>query len=40
MTQNQWNKEEGVPLEHQEEWTIDKLKAQNTGGRGYAEETH
>jgi len=27
MTQNQWNKEEGVPLEHQEEWTIDKLKA-------------
>jgi len=27
MAPNQWNREDGVPLEHQEEWTIDELKA-------------
>jgi hypothetical protein len=25
---NQWNTQDNVPLEHQQEWTIDSLKAQ------------
>jgi hypothetical protein len=27
MVPNEWNKEEDIPLEHREEWTIDKLEA-------------
>lgn len=27
MAPNQWNRDDGVPLDHQEEWTIYKLKA-------------